>query len=55
MENVELLQTVDYIVILNQINENVEKLYQIFEYFNIALFLIVFSLAIIVSYCLFGD
>ena len=60
MESLETLETVNYMEILNQINESIiqqniyfEQIMELITSFKIALFLLVFSLALIVALMMF--
>ena len=62
MEALEIIETTNYTEILTQINENIitnnnnlEKILNIIDGYKIAMFLLVFSIAIIVAYSIFKE
>lgn len=62
MENLELLETINYTEILQTINENIiknneylEKILNQLDSYKIAMFLLIFSMAIIVAYSMFKE
>jgi len=62
METLEVMETINYTEILTQINENIitnnnnlEKILNLLDGYKIAMFLLVFSMAIIVAYSMFKE
>jgi len=62
MENLELLETTNYMEILTQINENIiknndylEKILNELDSYKIVMFLLIFSMAMLVAYSMFKE